>query len=159
MSMEYQPGYKFKALRKHIEECVGKNIAKRLQTEMVELELILGAKNQGHGHDLFTQIYEAEFYFDRFPFSQYSPATLFAQFVAWLMDYDEEREDQMVPDPEVSITMQSETEAIVVVTVPFEEPVKIIEDENGDVTWRGKKWRVDDYPIDVAENLKQVVIK
>ncbi|EMA2446378.1 phage tail protein [Vibrio fluvialis] len=158
MSTQYQAGYKFRDLRKHIELCVGKGIAKRLQTEMVDLELVMGAKNQGHGFDLFTQIYEAEFYFDRFPFSEYSPATLFAQFVAWLMDNDEEREDSMVPAPEVSITMQSESEAIVVVTVPFEEPVKVIEDESGNIVWRGKKWRVDEYPIDVAEKLKQVVI-
>ncbi|CAH8196992.1 phage tail protein [Vibrio aestuarianus] len=159
MSEEYQAGYKFRELKAHIEQCVGKSIAKRLQTEMVELELVMGAKNQGHGFDLFTQIYEAEFYFDRFPFDEYKPATLFANFIAWLMDNDESREDKEIPDPEVSITVQSQNEAIIVVTVPFEEPVKIIEDENGDISWRGKMWRIEEYQIDVATKLKDVVIQ
>ncbi|MEJ3672437.1 phage tail protein [Vibrio vulnificus] len=159
MSTQYQAGYKFQALRAHIEKCVGESISKRLQTEMIDLELIMGAKNQGHGFDLFTQIYEAEFYFDRFPFKEYPPATLFAQFIAWLMDKDSEREDSSVPDPEVSITVQSETEAIIVVTVPFEEPVKITADPHGDIQWRGGKWKVEEYQINVAEKLKDVVKK
>ncbi|ELO1828465.1 phage tail protein [Vibrio cholerae] len=157
MSTQYQAGYKFIALREHIESCVGENISKRLQTEMVDLEIIMGAKHQGNGVDLFNQLYDAEFYFDRFPFKEYSPAKLFAQFVAWLMDNDPDREELGVPDPAVSITVQSETEAIIVVTVGFEEPVKIQEDINGDLEWCGKKWRVDAYPIHIAEKLIDVV--
>lgn len=153
----YQAGYKFRDLKQHIETCVGKAIAQRLQTEMVDMELVLGAKNQGRGMDMFTQLYEAEFYFDRFPFNHYSPAVLFAQFVAWLMDNDEGRSESGVPDPEVAVTMQSDNEAIVVITVPFEEPVQVVEDPNGAITWRGKQWRIDEYPVDTAEHIEVII--
>jgi hypothetical protein len=156
MSTEYQPGYKLRDLQAHIEQCVGEQIAQQLHVTVTAHELIAEVVNQGHGYDLFTQRYLAVFTFEGFPFNEYLPATLFANFIAWLMDNDPQREKPLT-GPQVSVTTQSDTQATIVVTVPFEEAVKVIEDDAGGIIWRGKQWRIEQYPIDIAEKIDVII--
>lgn len=160
MSTQYQAGYKMRALRKHIEECVGKQIAQRLEAEMTDISLRLSPKNMGNGFNLMQQKYRAEFYFDRFPFKKYDPAVLFANIGAWILDYDSERQDtDELGDPDIDVVIEDENSAEVLVIIEFEEDVKIIECESGDIKWRGKSWKIAEYEIWVAENLKDVIRK
>ncbi len=47
--MSYRVGYKMQALQSHIELCLGKQIAKQLDVEMGNIELILSPRNMGRG--------------------------------------------------------------------------------------------------------------
>ncbi len=156
---QYQAGYKLRDLKAFIEERVGDKVAKRMSAEMVDIELLVGVKNQGHGYDMFNQLYEAEFYFERFPFKDYDPAVLFANVLAWLMDNDKERVDNDVPEPDVTVTVTGDNDAILVVTVPFEEPVKVVEDPEGPIYWKGKQYSIEQYEIWTATKLRDVVIE
>ncbi|ACP11059.1 phage tail protein [Vibrio cholerae] len=158
MSTQYQAGYKMRALRKHIEECVGDQIAQRLEAEMTDISLKLLPKHMGNGFNLMQQKYRAEFYFDRFPFKKYDPAVLFANVGAWILDHDLDRaESNGLRDPDIDVVLEDENSAEVLVIIEFEEDIKIIECENGGIKWRGKKWKIAEYEIWVAENLIDVV--
>ncbi len=158
--MSYRVGYKMQALRSHIQNCLGKQIAQQLDAEMSNIELILSPRNMGKGVDIAYQRYTAEFLIDRLPFKKYDPAVLFANVAAWLMDNDDEREEQLgeLKDPDVEVVVEDEHNAEVLIQVVFEEPIKVVEDENGDIYWRGKRWSIQEYEIWVAENLREVVI-
>ncbi|APF80478.1 TPA: hypothetical protein I7D81_001241 [Vibrio cholerae] len=156
--MSYRVGYKMQALKAHIEMCVGKHIAQRLDAEMGDIELILSPKHQGNGMDIANQRYSAEFLIERLPFQKYDPAVLFANVAAWLMDNDPDREDlRELKDPEIGVVIDDENSADVLIQVTFEEPIKLIEDENGNVFWQKKRWKIEEYPVWVAENLLDVV--
>ncbi|MDE1235783.1 phage tail protein [Vibrio aestuarianus] len=155
----YQNGYKMRALKEHIEACVGKQIATRFDAEMTDVSLKLSPKNMGNGFDLLYQKYKAEFYFDRFPFKKYNPAILFANVGAWLLDNDDERfETNELTDPDIDVVLEDEDNAEVLIIIEFEEPVKIVEAENGEIHWRGKRWKIAEYEVWVAQRLKDVVI-
>ncbi len=159
--MSYRVGYKMQALRSFIAARLGKHIAQRLDAEMGNVELILSPRNMGHGMDIAYQRYSAEFYIDRLPFKKYDPAVLFANVAAWLMDNDEDREEQLgeLKDPDIEVVLEDEQNAEVVIQIVFEEPIKVIEDANGDIYWRGKQWKIEEYEVWVAENLRDVVIQ
>ncbi|WP_375750942.1 phage tail protein [Vibrio sp. HN007] len=160
MSTQYQAGYKLRDLKAHIAACVGKHIAKGLDAEMLDVELILTPKHMGHGMNMMNQRYVAEFYFDRFPFKKYDPAVLFANVGGWLMDNDGEREENdNLDDPEIEVVIEDEDSAEIIINVHFEEPVKVVENLNGDIHWRGKRWSIEQYEIWVAENLTDVSVR
>ncbi|WP_456297303.1 phage tail protein [Vibrio sp. AK197] len=158
MSTQYQAGYKLRDLKAFLGSVVGEKIAKRMECEMGRVELKLQSKNMGHGFDLLYQRYEADFYFDKFPFTHYDPAVLFANVGAWLIDNDASRFDHDdLDDPEVDVVMEDEKSAEVLISVTFEEPVKVIQDDNGPITWRGQSWRIEEYDIWQAERVSDVV--
>lgn len=159
--MSYHVGYKMQALRTFIEQCVGKQIAQKLDAEMGNIELILSPRNMGRGMDIAYQRYTAEFLIDRLPFKKYDPAVLFANVAAWLMDNDDEREEQLgeLKDPVIEVVIEDEQNAEVLIQIVFEEPIKIVENENGNIYWRKKRWSIEEYEIWVAENLLDVVIQ
>ncbi|MBY8026126.1 phage tail protein [Vibrio fluvialis] len=159
--MSYRVGYKMQALQSHIELCLGKQIAKQLEVEMGNIELILSPRNMGRGMDIAYQRYTAEYLIDRLPFKKYDPAVLFANVAAWLMDFDEDREEQLgeLKDPDIDVVLEDESNAEVLIQIVFEEPIKIVEDESGDIYWRNKRWKIQEYEIWVAESLRDVVIQ
>ncbi|NVJ61823.1 MAG: phage tail protein [Gammaproteobacteria bacterium] len=158
---QYQAGYKLRDLKAFIEERVGDKVAKRMSAEMGEIELVLSPKFMGNGSfQLMIQRYKAEFYFDRFPYKEQSPAVLFANVGGWLMDNDEDREQQLseLRDPEIEVVLEDDNSAEIIIEVMFEEPVKVIEDPNGPIYWSGKQYRIEEYDIWTATKLKDVVI-
>jgi len=158
MSTQYQNGYKLRDLKAFINEIVGAKIATRMDCEMGSVSLRLNPKNMGNGFDLMTQQYVAEFLFDKFPYNQLDPAILFANVGAWLMDNDSSREDSdELGDPEIEIVIEDERSAEVLITIEFEEPVKIIEDTAGPVYFQNKRWRIQEYDVYVAEKFQLTV--
>lgn len=151
MSTQYQSGYKLRNLRAFLVTVVGDKIAKRMDCEMSNISLNLTPVNMGHGFDLMQQRYTVEFLFDKFPHREYDPAVLFANVGAWLLDNDSERDDlDELGDPEIDIILEDEKNAEVLITIEFEEPVKITELVDGPIYWRGKRWGIAQYDIDIA---------
>lgn len=159
MTTQYETGYKFRDLKAFIETCIGDQIATCLKCKMRDITLSLNSFHMGQGMDLLLMRYQAEFYFDRFPFREYSPAVLFCNVAAWLMDNDIERDDgEPLADPNVDVVLEDENSAEVIITVDFEEPVRVIVDENGPIYWRGQQWSIEGYEIWVAKKLRDVVV-
>lgn len=155
---QYKSGYKLRDLKAFIEKIVGERIATRMECEMDSVSLKLTSKHMGNGFDLMHQQYVAEFLFDKFPHTQYDPAVLFANIGAWLMDNDQERDDfEELGDPEVDVVIEDETSAEILLTIVFDEPVKIVEDEHGPVYWNSKRWRIQEYDIYIAEKFQSKV--
>ncbi|OCH66712.1 hypothetical protein A6E00_23460 [Vibrio diabolicus] len=160
MRTQYQAGYKLRDLNEFLISVVGDKIAKRMECEMGKVELKLETKHMGHGFDLLYQRYVADFYFDKFPFKEYDPAVLFANVGAWLMDNDSDRfriED--LDDPYVDVVLEDEKNAEVLVSVMFEEPVKVAADPDGPIYWNGQRWKIEEYEIWQAERLSHVVLR
>jgi len=161
MSEQYQAGYKLRDMKAFIEERVGTKVAKRMSAEMQDIELKLTPKFMGNGSfQMMLQRYKAEFYFDRFPYQEQSPAVLFANIGAWLMDNDEDREQQLseLSDPDIEVVIEDASRAELIIEVMFEEPVKVIEDPQGPIYWGGKQYRLEEYDIWTATKLRDVVI-
>ncbi|SHO57886.1 phage tail protein [Vibrio quintilis] len=160
MTTQYQSGYKLRALKTFIDETVGHHIAKHITAEMSDITLRLNSKNMGRGMDLLIMRYTAEFYCDRYPYQKHDPAVLFANVGAWLMDNDRERDDhEPLADPDVDVVIEDEQSAEIILTVEFEEPIRVVEAADGPIYWRGKRWRIEAYEIWVAENIRDVVIR
>ncbi|MEZ9233251.1 phage tail protein [Vibrio amylolyticus] len=159
---QYQAGYKLRDLKAFISTTLGEKVAKLMTTEMHEIELVLSPNFMGNGSfEIMTQRYKAELYFDRFPYQDYSPAVLFANVAAWLMDNDTSREENLseLPDPEIEIVLEDNNKsAEVIIEVMLEEPVKVIEDPQGPIYWRGKQYRIEEHDIWTATKLTDVVL-
>ncbi|MFT6986893.1 MAG: hypothetical protein ACJAT7_002743 [Psychromonas sp.] len=151
MSTQYQSGYKLRNLKAFVKAVVGGKIAGRMDCEMSNISLSLTPKNMGNGFDLMNQRYIAEFLFDKFPHREYDPAVLFANVGAWLLDNDIDRDDfNELGDPEIEVVIEDEVNAEVLITIEFEEPVKIVELVDGPIFWKNKRWTIAEYDIDVA---------
>ena len=156
MSTQYKSGYKLRDLKTFIESVVGSKIATRMECEMDSVSLKITTKNMGHGFDLMHQQYVAEFLFDKFPHHEYDPAVLFANVGAWLMDNDQEREDyEELGDPEVDVVIEDESSAEILITIAFDEAVKIVEDANGPVYWMNKRCSIEEYEIHYLNHNKE----
>lgn len=152
----YAPGYMLKALNEFLERKLGRAISKKMTAEMGRSELQLTTKNMGQGLNLLVMIYDAEFYFERFPFKKFSTATLYAMLGAWLMDNDN-RDEYDLADPEVEVTIEDENNAELLITVEFREPIMVVEDPDGLIELGGKNYIIAPYEIWVAENFEQEV--
>ncbi|PFG55738.1 tail completion protein R (GpR) [Vibrio sp. ES.051] len=160
MKTQYQAGYKLRDLSAFLTAVVGDKIAKRMECEMGKVELKLETKHMGHGFDLIYQRYVADFYFDKFPFKEYDPAVLFANVGAWLMDNDVDRfRIEELADPDVDIVLEDEKNAEVLISVMFEEPVKVIEHPEGPIYWNSRRWKIEEYEIWQAQRLSNITIR
>lgn len=150
----YEPGYMLKALNDYLTKKLGSAISKKMTTEMGRSELQLTTKNMGQGLNLMVMTYDAEFYWERFPFKKFGVATLYALLGAWLMDYDN-RDEYDLSDPEVDVTIEDESNAELLITVEFREPIMVVEDPDGLIELSGKTYKIAPYEIWVAENFEQ----
>ncbi|MDW6094213.1 phage tail protein [Vibrio rhizosphaerae] len=151
---QYEAGEKLRELKTFIDTCVGDEIAQTLTTQMKHIALSLDSQFMGNGCQLMRLRYQASLVFDNFPHLSYSPAVLFANIGAWLMDHDPDREaGEQLANPVIEMTPVDDTHTTISIDVAFEEPVSVTEDATGPIYWRGKQWRIDTYDIWVAETL------
>ncbi|QMV16661.1 phage tail protein [Vibrio spartinae] len=151
---QYEAGDKLRELKTFITTCVGDEIAQTLTTQMKNISLSLDSQFLGNGCQLLRMRYHARLVFNHFPHLTYSPAVLFANVGAWLMDHDSERETAAIlANPVIEMTTVDETYSTIIIEIEFEEPVSVTEDTAGPIYWRGKQWRIDAYEIWVAETL------
>ncbi len=78
---------------------------------------------------------------------------LLAQIIAGLARLNPNRQDQVLSDPEISITPFENGSSTIEISIPFEEPLIIIPDADGPISWRGQKWTMDEKDISIAEKL------
>ena len=114
--------------------------------------IVVDGEDLGNGgHVAAYWRYEAVVSIEEYPHQQLDPRNLFALVACWLSDCDRDRELHGLDDPEISIDVISHEAADVLIEIEMIEPIEMIPDEQGLITWRGIKYRVQTVPIDVAE--------
>lgn len=147
-----QAGYYLQGLMNHLKSVIPSRQHKHMECWMEDIEMMLGAKNQGLGAEIGYISYNASFSFERFPFQKIDPAIVIASVMAWLMDTDKHREDFYLNDPTFDIESESDSTVLMTLEVEFIEPLMVVPDENGPITWQGEKWSLAPYEVWVAEH-------
>lgn len=111
-------------------------------------------KDLGHGFEIGRFKYDAVISIEQCP-ARLAPLLL-AGLIIWLSENDPDREQLDLSDPDVDVTLEGEQTVSVQITVEFDEGLCIVEDSEGHIAWDGKKWRVDDVPVDVADTLDKL---
>ncbi|WP_153446908.1 phage tail protein [Vibrio algicola] len=155
---QFKQGYMLRMLSEYLNEKLGSGICKRMTTEMDRTELQLTTKNMGQGLNMMVMNYDADIHFESFPFNKFDPATLYAIIGAWLMDNDN-RDEYDLADPDVQVAIEDESNAELLITIEFREPIMVVEDPDGLIELGGKSYKIAPYEIWVAENFEMEVIK
>ncbi|EIE5865649.1 phage tail protein [Vibrio alginolyticus] len=114
--------------------------------------IVVDGEDRGNGgHIAAYWRYEAIISIEEFPHRLLDPRNVFALLACWLADYDRERDIHELDDPEITVDVINEESADVLIEIEMMEPIEMIPDEQGLITWRNKKYRVQAVPIDVAE--------
>ena len=114
--------------------------------------IVVDGEDRGNGGHLAAYWrYEAVVSIEEFPHRQLDPRNLFALVACWLSDHDTERDVHGLDDPEISVDVISHEAADVLIEIEMMEAIEMIPDEQGLITWRGTKYRVQAVPINTAE--------
>lgn len=147
-------GYLLQALTAHLLSIVPSKCRKFVDSWMDTAELKLEPKNEGYGMQLGMMGYEAVISFESFPFREFDPAIVLAGMMAWLQDNDPFRDKYNLENPTFDVEPESDTVANVEINIHFIEPVTVVEEEQGAITWREKKYNISSYEVWTAEKLK-----
>ena len=100
--------------------------------------------------------YNAVISVEEFPHQLLDPRCLLALIACWLSDHEEERNEQELEDPTLSVDVISSEAADVSIELELMEPIELVPDEAGMITWRGRRYRVQAVEIYTAEEAELV---
>ncbi|MBU0969672.1 MAG: phage tail protein [Proteobacteria bacterium] len=144
---------KLSNLAKHIEALPG--ISRDQMEAFADLgKLCPSGKDLGNGLEIGRFKYDAVISIERCPARL--ATLLLAVLVVWLTENDPDRDLLGLGDPDIDVTLEDEQTVFVQITVEFDESLSIVPDKDGPITWDGKQWRVDEVPVDVAEDLEKM---
>lgn len=117
-------------------------------------KLIPTGQDLGEGFEVGWFKYDAVIEIDRCPAE--IAEMMLASLLIWLGENDPDREERGLEDPDVDVTLEDEQTVHVQITVEFKEAITIIPDDDGQITWNGQTWSVEDIPINVATTLNKI---
>ncbi|EGR3037032.1 phage tail protein [Vibrio parahaemolyticus] len=100
--------------------------------------------------------YNAVLNIEEFPHSLLDPRCLLALVACWLSDYEPDRNEEELGDPQLSVDVISSEIADVSIELELMEPIELIPDPAGMITWRGEVYRVQAVEIYTAEEAELV---
>lgn len=100
--------------------------------------------------------YNAVISIEEFPHRLLDPRCLLALVACWLSDYDVTRNEDELGDPDLSVDVISSEIADVAIELEMMEPIELIPDPAGMITWRGETYRVQAVEIYTAEEAELV---
>ncbi|UPR49532.1 phage tail protein [Vibrio cyclitrophicus] len=100
--------------------------------------------------------YNAVISVEEFPHQLLDPRCLLALIACWLSDHEEERNEQELEDPTLSVDVISSEAADVSIELELMEPIELVPDEAGMIIWRGTRYRVQAVEIYTAEEAELV---
>ncbi|EJA7355670.1 phage tail protein [Vibrio parahaemolyticus] len=100
--------------------------------------------------------YNAVISIEEFPHRLLDPRCLLALVACWLSDYELTRNEDELGDPELSVDVISSEVADVAIELEMMEPIELIPDPAGMITWRGETYRVQAVEIYTAEEAELV---
>ncbi len=113
--------------------------------------LRLTPRHGGNGLQLARLDYQAVFLIEELPFKELDPALVLATVAAWLQDFDTEREQFELPEPEYDVEPIDDRTADLTISVHFSEPLYLQPDAAGPIAYGGQRYRVAPYEVWVAE--------
>ncbi len=119
------------------------------------IEQVLRGGMEGNRVLLCTMTYRAVYSIEDYAFCKYPFEILHARLITWLADNDD-RSDMKDREPRITCDLMDDEVADIEISLNFEEDVYITEDENGDIEYFGKMWRLDAPDHDVAESFDLV---
>jgi hypothetical protein len=86
--------------------------------------------------------YDAVITFDEFPYRVYDPCLVFALLMVWLegKNRDDAQFDNVNPD--IDVSENDEQTAYLMIAVPLSEDITLIEDENGTIPYKDKRYKL-----------------
>ncbi len=100
--------------------------------------------------------YKAVISIEELPHRLLDPRCLLALVACWLSDYDTTRNEDELGDPDLSVDVISSEAADVAIELEMMEPIELIPDAAGMITWRGETYRVQAVEIYTAEEAELV---
>ncbi|EMW7176832.1 phage tail protein [Vibrio parahaemolyticus] len=100
--------------------------------------------------------YNAVISIEEFPHRLLDPRCLLALVACWLSDHDITRNEDELGDPDLSVDVISSEVADVAIELEMMEPIELIPDPAGMITWRGETYRVQAVEIYTAEEAELV---
>ncbi|MCG0011797.1 phage tail protein [Vibrio parahaemolyticus] len=100
--------------------------------------------------------YNAVISIEEFPHRLLDPRCLLALVACWLSDYDITRNEDELGDPDLSVDVISSEVADVAIELEMIEPIELIPDPAGMITWREETYRVQAVEIYTAEEAELV---
>lgn len=114
-------------------------------------ELTPTGRDLGHGIELGVFKYDAVIQIENYPGDGHA---MLALLLGWLCDHDPDRELNELAEPEVDADLNDDRTVDLEIAVEFEEPLCLVPDDDGEIRFNGRRWRVvGDVPVDVAEEL------
>lgn len=102
----------------------------------------------GNGYVVGRYKYDAVFEIERFNGAAFE---LLALVNCWLAENDFDRETLGLAAPEISVELNDRKTCDIELVIEFDEQISIIEDESGNIPFRGLTYRVNSIPVDIAE--------
>lgn len=120
---------------------------------MDDQKIVSSNKDMGMGQRrIGYTTYTGELRWDEWPYRLCDPQLLYTLVLVWLGDHANDlREELGLEDPDIDPQPIDEQTAIVSVSVPLVDELGIIEDEAGPVPHDGKRWRLGDPVVLIAE--------
>jgi hypothetical protein len=144
---------KLTGLARHLESLPG--IARDQMEAFADLgKLKPTGKDLGKGLEIGRFRYDAVISIERCPAEL--ATLLLSVLLIWLAENDPDRDLLELEDPDVDVTLEDEQTVSVQISVEFDETLTIVPAPDGPITWNGEQWRVDEVPVDMAENLEKL---
>lgn len=113
--------------------------------------------DMGKGINIAKWQYNAVIAIERLPHLKFNPYIILAILAAWLADNEWPQDEFDLSDPTIDIDIISEDHAQMMINIELIEDLQIIEDVNGLIPYLGKKYRLENVPINWAEQVQIIV--
>lgn len=141
-------------LTAYIQEQLPRRANITFSSEMDDITLIPAVKNLGNGC-LRTQVrqYDAVLTWETWPYRLANPDLLFAIIDSWLTIHANGLRDELaLPAPKIDVDVDDQGNAWLQITIQMADPLTLREDEHGEILRNGKRYRLDDPDIWIAEH-------
>lgn len=127
-------------------------LANKMDAWQENATIVINGEDRGNGGYIVCHWrYRAVISIENFPHHLLDPRYLLALVACWLTDYDYNRDQDELGDPELSVDVVNHQEVDVAIELEMIEPVELVPDPEGMITWNGKTYRVQAVPIWTAE--------
>lgn len=86
--------------------------------------------------------YDAVITFEDFPYRSYDPCIVLALVIVWLENKNRDDDDFNNVNPSIDVSENDEQTAYLMISVPLSEEIRLIEDENGIIPYKSKRYKL-----------------
>lgn len=113
--------------------------------------------DMGAGLNIAKWQYNAVIAIERLPHIKFNPYIILAILAAWLADNEWPQDEYSLEDPTIDIDIISDDHAQMMINIELIEDLQIVEDRNGQIPYMGKRFRLENVPINWAEQVEVIV--